>query len=283
MLQTRMGMDMRVRELSQKYWSGIRMTNNIKELYAYREMIASLIKRELRGKYKASVLGFLWTLMNPLLQMVVYIVVFSFILKSGIENFPIFLFVSLVPWNFFSISVTSGSTCVINQENLIKKIYFPRVILPISYVTSMFINMLLTFVVIFAVLLLTGYGLNLLAICFLPLIMIIEYILALGICMITSALAVYFRDLEYIMGIITMAWMYLTPILYTADMVPESIRTVFNLNPMTPIIEAYQQILYHKQIPTMNTLVEAALIGIVAVIIGYWGFQKMQRKFVEEL
>ena len=147
----------------------------------------------------------------------------------------------------------------------------------------MFINMLLTFVVIFAVLLLTGYGLNLLAICFLPLIMIIEYILALGICMITSALAVYFRDLEYIMGIITMAWMYLTPILYTADMVPESIRTVFNLNPMTPIIEAYQQILYHKQIPTMNTLVEAALIGIVAVIIGYWGFQKMQRKFVEEL
>lgn len=101
--------------------------------------------------------------------------------------------------------------------------------------------------------------------------------------MITSALAVYFRDLEYIMGIITMAWMYLTPILYTADMVPESIRTVFNLNPMTPIIEAYQQILYHKQIPTMNTLVEAALIGIVAVIIGYWGFQKMQRKFVEEL
>ena len=160
---------MRVRELSQKYWSGIRMTNNIKELYAYREMIASLIKRELRGKYKASVLGFLWTLMNPLLQMLVYIVVFSFILKSGIENFPIFLFVSLVPWNFFSISVTSGSTCVINQENLIKKIYFPRVILPISYVTSMFINMLLTFVVIFAVLLLTGYGLNLLAICFLPL------------------------------------------------------------------------------------------------------------------
>ena len=232
------------------------MTNNIKELYAYREMIASLIKRELRGKYKASVLGFLWTLMNPLLQMLVYIVVFSFILKSGIENFPVFLFVSLVPWNFFSISVTSGSTCVINQENLI---------------------------VIFAVLLLTGYGLNLVAICFLPLIMIIEYILALGICMLTSALAVYFRDLEYIMGIITMAWMYLTPILYTADMVPESIRTVFNLNPMTPIIEAYQQILYHKQIPTMNTLMQAALIGIVAVMVGYLGFQKMQRKFVEEL
>ena len=143
---------MRVRELLLIYWSGREMINGMKELYDYREMIASLIKRELRGKYKASVLGFLWTLMNPLLQMLVYILVFSFILKSGIENFPIFLFVGLVPWNFFSISVTSGATCVVNQENLIKKIYFPRIILPVSYVTSMFINMLLTFIVIFVVL-----------------------------------------------------------------------------------------------------------------------------------
>ena len=98
------------------------MNNNIKELYDYREMIFSLIKRELRGKYQASVLGFLWTLINPLMQMVVYIIDFSFILKSGIKNFPIFLFVGLVPWNFFSISITSGATCVVNQENLIKKI-----------------------------------------------------------------------------------------------------------------------------------------------------------------
>ncbi len=274
---------MRVRELLLIYWSGREMINGMKELYDYREMIASLIKRELRGKYKASVLGFLWTLMNPLLQMLVYILVFSFILKSGIENFPIFLFVGLVPWNFFSISVTSGATCVVNQENLIKKIYFPRIILPISYVTSMFINMLLTFIVIFVVLIFSGYGLNFAALLFLPIVMIIEYILALGICMLTSALAVYFRDLEYIMGIITMAWMYLTPILYTADIVPDSIKTVFNLNPMTPIIEAYQQILYYKQTPYVDTLVQAAIIGIAALVIGCLGFGKMQRKFVEEL
>lgn len=259
------------------------MNNNIKELYDYREMIFSLIKRELRGKYQASVLGFLWTLINPLMQMVVYIIVFSFILKSGIKNFPIFLFVGLVPWNFFSISITSGATCVVNQENLIKKIYFPRVILPISYVTSMFINMLLTFIVIFIVLVLSGYGINIKAVAMLPLIMLIEYILALGICMLTSALAVYFRDLEYIMGIVTMAWMYLTPILYTAEIVPDSIRVIFNLNPMTPIIEAYQQILYYKQVVEAQTLIQATLIGIIVLLIGYLGFEKMQRKFVEEL
>ena len=170
------------------------MLNRIHEIYDYREMIASLIRRELRGKYKASVLWFLWTFINPLMQMVVYTIVFSVILQSGIENFPIFLFVSLIPWNFFNISVTSGSTCVVNQENLVKKIYFPRLVLPISYVTSMLINMLLTFVVIFAVLVISKYGINIHAVCLLPLVILIEYILALGLCMLTSALAVYFRD-----------------------------------------------------------------------------------------
>ena len=259
------------------------MFRDLKELYKYREMLASLIKRELRGKYKASVLGFLWSFLNPLLQMLVYIIVFSYILKSGIDNFSIFLFVSLMPWNFFSASVTSGSTCVVNQQNLIKKIYFPRIVLPIAYVTSMFINMLLTFCVIFAVLIISGYGMNLESIIYLPVVMVIEYVLALGICMFTSALAVYFRDLEYIMGIITMAWMYLTPILYTVEMVPDELKTLFNLNPMTPIILAYQQILYKKQIPEGETLICAICIGAAGLVIGYFSFEKMQKKFVEEL
>ena len=116
-----------------------------------------------------------------------------------------------------------------NQENLVKKIYFPRIVLPIAYVTSMLINMLLTFIVIFAVLLISGYGINIRAVCVLPLVILIEYVLALGLCMLTSALAVYFRDLEYILGIITYGWMYLTPILYTVDMVPEEFRTLFGI------------------------------------------------------
>lgn len=259
------------------------MLSRVKEIYNYREMIFSLIKRELRGKYKASVLGFVWTFLNPLFQMVVYTIVFSFIMRSGIENFAIFLFVGLIPWNFFSVSVSSGASCVVSQENLIKKIYFPRIVLPISYVTSMFINMLLTFIVIFAVLFLTGYGINAVAVSFLPLVMIIEYILALGICMLVSALTVYFRDMEYILGIINMAWMYLTPILYTTDMVPEEFRTLFNLNPMTPVILAYQQILYHKQMPETGTLVHAGVVGVVILAIGILVFEKMQKKFVEEL
>lgn len=259
------------------------MINAIKELYHYREMIFSLVKRDLRGKYKASVLGFLWTFLIPLFQLFIYTFVFSTILKSPIENFTIFLIVGLFPWNFFSSATTSGASCVVNQENLIKKIYFPRLVLPVAYVTSAFINMLLTFIVVFAVLIFSGFGLNGSALCFLPVVMLIEYILGLGICMLTSALTVYFRDLEYIMGILVMAWIYLTPVFFEISIVPEELRMIFYINPMTSVIMAYQQILYYKQVPEMSNLLQAVVFGFAVLFIGYEVFNKIQKKFVEEL
>lgn len=259
------------------------MINKIGELYTYREMIFSMIRRDIRGKYKASVLGFLWTFLNPLLQLFIYTMVFSVILRAGIEDFYIYLFIGLVPWNFFAASVSGGAFCVVGQENLIKKIYFPRLVLPISYVTSAFVNMLLTFIVIFVVLILSGRGFNIVALLFLPVIWLVEYLLALGMCMVTSALTVYFRDLEYLLNIVMMGWMYLTPIMYTTEMVPEELRYLFLLNPMTAIIEAYHEILYFKMIPQMETLTNAMIWGIGLLIIGSLIFEMMQRKFVEEL
>jgi len=255
----------------------------IKEVYEYREMLFSLIKKELRGRYKGSILGFLWTFINPLLQLVVYTIVFSYILSSDIEQFYIFLFVGLIPWLFFSTSITGGSTTIIYQENLIKKIYFPRIILPIAYVTSAFVNMILTFLVIFAVLIISNFGINLQALCYLPLIMIVEYLLALGIGILVSSITVYFRDLEYILGILSMAWMYMTPILYTVDMVPIELRPLFYLNPMTSIIISYRDILYYKQVPELMTIAQAAGVGIFILIISGFTFKGLQRRFVEAL
>lgn len=259
------------------------MVSRIKELYTYREMISSMIRRDLRGKYKASALGFLWTFLNPLLQLFIYTMVFSVILRAGIEDFYIYLFIGLVPWNFFATSVSGGASCVVGQENLIKKIYFPRLVLPISYVTSAFVNMLLTFIVIAVVLIFSGRGFNFIAILCLPVIWLVEYLLALGMCMVTSALTVYFRDLEYLLNIAMMGWMYLTPIMYTTEMVPEKLRKVFLLNPMTAIIEAYHEILYFKMIPQIETLISAMAWGIGLLFVGSWIFEMMQRKFVEEL
>ena len=171
----------------------------VKELYAYREMIISLVRKDLRGRYKGSVLGFLWTFINPLLQLMVYTIVFSVILKAGIDKFYLFLFVALVPWIFFSSAITGGATSILSQQDMVKKIYFPRQVLPISYVTSSFVNMLLCFLVIFGVLIITGYGINYVALLYLPIAMIVEYILAMGIGLLSAALTVYFRDLEYIL------------------------------------------------------------------------------------
>lgn len=257
--------------------------NTFKELYAYRQMIFSLVKKDLRGRYKGSVLGFLWTFINPLLQLVVYTIVFSFILKTNIERYYLYLFVALIPWIFFSSSITVGSASIVAQKDLIKKIYFPRMVIPISYVTSSFVNMLLCFIVIFAVIIVSGAGINFLALLTLPVIMLVEYILALGMAMLTSAITVYFRDLEHILGIVTMAWMYMTPIMYDKPIVPENLMPIFNLNPMTHVIECYRAVLYEKKIPDLTTLLSAAGLGILILIVGILVFNKLQKRFAEEL
>lgn len=257
--------------------------NTLKELYHYREMIVSLVRKGLRGRYKGSVLGFLWTFINPLLQLIVYTIVFSNIMKVGIDKFYLFLFVALIPWMFFSASVTGGATSIIAEGNLVKKVYFPRQVLPISYVTTAFVNMVLTFVVVLLALIIGGIGLDIRTLIYLPIVMIVEYLLALGIAMLTSALTVFFRDLEYILGIVTMAWMYMTPIMYEVDMIPKEYLTLFNLNPMTPIIVAYRDVLYYKQVPRLSTLVQAVAWGLVFLIGGSIVFGRLQKHFAEEL
>ena len=259
------------------------LMSTIKELYAYRQMIFSLVKKDLRGRYKGSVLGFLWTFINPLFQLIVYTIVFSKILRNDIPRYYLYLFVALIPWIFFSSSITVGAASIISQKDLVKKIYFPRMVIPISYVTSCFVNMLLCFIVIFAVIIVTGAGINFLAVLTLPVIMIVEYIFALGMAMIASAVTVYFRDLEHILGIIAMAWMYLTPVVYSKKIVPDRYLPLFNLNPMTHIIDCYRTVLYEKQVPDLTALLWAAGLGVFFLVFGAFVFNKLQRHFAEEL
>jgi ABC-2 type transport system permease protein len=261
--------------------------STIKELYAYRQMIFSLVKKDLRGRYKGSVLGFLWTFINPLLQLIVYSIVFGYLFKdenNPIKRYYLHLFVALIPWIFFSSSITVGAASIISQKDLVKKIYFPRMVIPISYVTSCFVNMLLCFIVIFAVIFVTGAGVNFLALLTLPVIMIVEYVFALGMAMIASAVTVYFRDLEHILGIVSMAWMYLTPVVYSKNaVVPVKYHSIYNLNPMTPIIECYRTVLYDKQVPDLTVLLWAAGLGVFFLLFGAFVFNKLQRHFAEEL
>ncbi len=258
----------------------------IKELYDYREMIFSLVRKDLRGRYKGSVLGFLWTFINPLFQLIVYTIAFSFILKSPIEKYYLYLFVALVPWIFFSASIQGGANSINAAKNLVTKIYFPREVIPISYVTSCFVNMLLTFIIIFIVLafsvVFSDVQINFIALLTLPVIWVVEYVMALGLALLFSAVTVFFRDMEHILGIVTMAWIYLTPVLYPIETIQnERIRKLFYINPMTSVIEAYRDVLYYARVPKFSTLMIAVAFGIIMLVLGEFVFSKLKRHFAE--
>lgn len=254
----------------------------IKELYDYREMLSNLVRKDLKVRYKGSVLGFLWTFLNPLLQLIVYTIVFSTIMRTNIDKFYIYLFIGLIPWLFFATCIQAGSTSILMNKDLIKKIYFPRIILPISTVNSAFMNMFYSMIVVLLTILVSGIGFSK-YILLLPLAMIMQYILVLGMTFIFSALNVYFRDLEYILNIIVMMWFYLTPIVYEIEMIPEKYRLWFYLNPMTGIINFYRNILYYKRMPSFNAFGGILIYGIIMIVIGYFVFEKLQKNFAEEL
>lgn len=270
-------------KLSPTYERFPNMIQRIKNIYAYRDMIYSLVRRELRGRYKGSVLGFLWTYINPLCQVIVYSAVFSVIFKVEIEKFYLYLIIGMMPWTFFSTSVQGGSTCIRAQSDMVKKIYFPREVIPIAYVTSAFVNMLLSFIIVFLAVLFSGFGFKLQALIYLPLIMVIEYLFALGIAFIVSSITVYFRDLEQIVGVIMMAWIYITPIMYNMEYIPEQYRQLIVLNPMTPIVEVYHQILYYRMVPTTNYLLLAGGASLVVFVVGFLVFAKLDKNFAEEM
>lgn len=255
----------------------------IKEIYNYRTMIASLIQRDLRGRYKGSVLGFAWTFLNPLLQLMVYTLVFKVIMRSDIEQYHLFLFVALIPWIFFGNSLTGGASCIWTQKELVKKIYFPREVLPIAHVTCQLVNMLLSLLVVFAALFVFGRGIKLSVLPYLLPIICVEYMLALGIAFISSALTVYFRDLEHILIIVSMAWQFISPVMYSIDMVPKTIQPFFWMNPMSSVIIAYRDVLYYQQAPHLNTLLLAVVLGFALLIVGWFLFGKLERHFAEEL
>ena len=258
------------------------MIDQFREIYSYREMIWMLVRRDLRGRYKGSALGFLWTFLNPLLQLGVYTIVFSIIMRAGIEKYYLFLFVALIPWMFFSTSIQGGATCILNQKDMVSKIHFPRQVLPIAHVTTCFVNMLLCFIVVLIVCAL-GLGLRLTLLPLLIPVMLTEYLLALGLCFIVAGVTVYFRDLEHITGIFVMLWQFLTPVMYSVDSVPERLRGVFMLNPMTPIIICYRDILYWRQVPQLQNLLLSLALGILFLVVGWVLFNHLQKHFAEEL
>lgn len=253
-----------------------------KDLYQYRELLKSNIKKEIRGKYKGAWLGVVWSYLNPLLMLIVYSVVFSKIMRIQIPNYTMFLFTALIPWTFFTTTVSQGAFSIIANGNILKKVYFPREIIPISIVTSNVITFLISCIIMFIFIIITGLGFSWYAL-FFPLILISQYILLMGITFVLSSITVYIRDVEHIITVLLMVMFYGTPIVYSMDMVPASMKGILLLNPMTPIINSYRDVLFYKQMPNLLSMGIIVIISIIVFIFGLFIFRKLQRGFAEEL
>src|SRR5574344_2870099 len=243
-----------------------------KELYQYRELLKTSVSKEIRGKYKGSFLGVLWSFINPLLMTLVYAIVFPFILKQGQDHYITFLVIGILSWNWFTTVINQGTFCVLGNGGIIKKVYFPREILPISVATSGLVNYLISVPIILIFLICSGLGFSWYML-LLPLIVITQYILSLGIIMITSAINIYIRDAEYIINFIVMMLFYATPILYSSDMFPANARWILRCNPLTHIIEAYRNIFYYQTIPNIRNLAIVFGLSLLMLTFGYLLFK----------
>lgn len=254
----------------------------LKEIYKYRHMLVTLVKQDIDGRYKGSIFGFLWTLLNPLFMLVIYSVVFKFVFINNIDHYPIYLFIMLMPWNAFNSMIMNGSTCVSNNASIIKKVYFPREVLPLSVVISYTIQYCFSLIVTIIAILVSGVGLSFNAL-LLPLIMLVQVTFAFGIILMISAANVYVRDVQYMMNPIMMIWMYASPILYSISMVPEKFLSIYKLNPMVTILGGYKSILYDKTLPDFRALGIVFLVSLGLCVIGWLVFNKLQRRFAEEV
>jgi ABC-type polysaccharide/polyol phosphate export permease len=275
------------------------MIAKLRELWSYRELLESLVVRDLKVRYKNSVLGFLWSLLNPLLLMLVFTVVFTFLLpNSNTPHFPVFVLAALLPWTFFNTAVMGATNSIVHNGHLIKKVYFPREILPISTVLSNFVNFLFALPVLFALVVIFGIPLTAHLI-YLPLIMVVQVLFTVGVALVLSALNVFYRDTAVIMEVVMQAWFFLTPIFYPVDLLPLSKtlwgmvlpvrRLVYILNPMASIIASYRSVLYGfvdgspPAAPAFDFFSRTIVTSLVVLVIGYAFFTHYSHRFGEEV
>jgi len=270
---------------------------HIKELFKFRNLLQKLVARDLRVRYKNSVLGILWSWLNPLFMMVVYTVVFIYMRRSdnGLvpsRNFPVFVLCALLPWNFFSGAILGSISSIANNAPLVKKVYFPREILPLSIVLANLVNFGISLMILVPMLLIFRIKFTP-WILLLPAIVAIQLCLVSGIALILSTLNVFYRDTRAIMDVTMMAWFFVTPIIYPIDILPRS-REIFGitldihrwtriLNPMASLVAAYRDVLYHGRLVGLDFLARTAATSLVVLLIGYAVFLKFSPRFGEEV
>ena len=248
----------------------------------YREVVWILVKKEFKVRYRNSTLGFLWSLLNPLAMISILTLVFSTLLKAGIENFPLFLLPALLAWRFFSISTSMSLWSVVGNAPLVTQVYFPRWLLVLSSNLANLIGSSLEFAALLPLMIVLGMKVTVLTF-FLPVLLVVELVLISGVSLPLAALNVYYRDINQIWDIALQAGFFLCPIIYSMSLIPGRYVLAYSLNPLTRVIESMRKIFYENTLPTINDLIIPLLGGLLLLLAGYLIFRKLEPRFAEEV
>ena len=245
----------------------------------YKPLVHELVIRDLKVKYRRSFLGYLWSLLNPLLMMTVMSVVFSYMFRYNIPNFPLYLICGQTLWTFFNESTNMAMYSILQNGSLIKKVYIPKYIFPMSRVFSSFVTMSFSLAAILIVMLATGVKITW-AILLFPIPLVFLLIFSMGMGLILSALSVYFRDIVHLYSVLTLAWMYLTPIFYPIESLPEQVANAIKFNPLYNYITFFRDIVLYGQLPNIAIWINCIVSSLIAVSLGVVVFRKLQRNFI---
>ncbi len=252
------------------------------EVIAYSELLANLVARDLKTKYRGSFFGIFWSLLNPLLLMVVYTLVFSVIVRVNIHPYAVFLLTGLVPWNAFAQSLQTATTSVLDNAAIVRKVYFPLQLLPLSAVLAISVNfginlaLLLVLTLIFH----THLAFTMLL---LPVLVLVQIVFTFGLGSMLAAIQVYFRDVQYFLGILITAWFFLTPVVYSLDLVPGKLRTLLVINPMSWDITSFQDIWFYGRLPYWPFFLGFCALSLLALLVGIVVYGRLSVRFAEEV
>ena len=264
------------------------MLTNFRHLLRYRALIGALVARELKARYRGSVLGFLWSFVNPLLLLLIYNFVFTTVMPgargAGLEPYALFLFCGLLPWTWFSSSLLESASVLIAGGNLIRKVMFPAEVLPIVTVLAGLVHYCLGLVVLAAFFIYYGHPVSAGDLLWLPVIVAVQLILTLGLALLIAAMTVHFRDLRDVLSNLITLWFFGTPIIYPLDRAPEGARWILNLNPFTHLATAYQDVLFRTEPFTAGKrLLVVGAMALVTLWFGYFVFDRLRDTLAEEV
>jgi lipopolysaccharide transport system permease protein len=254
----------------------------LRELWAYRELLYFLVWRDIKVRYKQTILGAAWAIIQPLFTMVIFSIFFGALAQIPSDGipYPIFSYAALVPWTFFANGLRHSSASLVGSASLINKVYFPRLVIPISTVLAGIVDFLLAFAVL--ILMMWFYGsVPTLAILWLPLLLLLALVTALGVGLWLTAMNVQFRDIAYLVPFLVQAWMFATPIAYPSSLLSEPWRTLYGINPMVGVVEGFRWALLGTDTAPGPVIFVSALVAVLILVSGLFYFRRMERSFAD--